>query len=184
MILRSKQPAMLLSYWVGGATSDTPDIDGLGNLGGHAANRLLTAARLQRALNVPIIVAGGQVYSDSGREAVISKRMLVGLGIDESSIIVEDQSLNTKQNAQNTQQILLERGYSRPILVTSAFHMERSVLNFTKLAINVTPYPADYFVSRQRALYFNKLAPNEGALQNSCIFFREWLGIVSARLVK
>lgn len=43
----------------GGATLDTPDIDGLGNFGGNAANRLLTAARLQRQLNVPVILSGG-----------------------------------------------------------------------------------------------------------------------------
>ncbi|MDF2635733.1 MAG: hypothetical protein K0R78_2607, partial [Pelosinus sp.] len=84
----------------GGATADTQDVDGLGNLGGSAANRLLTAARLQKKLDLPIILSGGQVYSDSGREAQISKRTLLSLGIPEDKILIEDQSLNTKQNAQ------------------------------------------------------------------------------------
>lgn len=168
----------------GGATSDTPDVDGEGNLGGSAANRLLTAARLQRNLNVPIILAGGQVYSDSGREAVIAKRMLIGLGIDESKIIIEDQSLNTKQNAQNVQKILEEKNFKKPILVTSAFHMERSMLNFQKAGADVFAYPADYMVNRQSNFYFNKLAPSAGALQGSAIFFQEWLAIWVARIIK
>ena len=167
----------------GGATSDTPDVDGLGNLGGNAANRFLTAARLQKKLDVPIILAGGQVYSDSGREAIIAKRMLLSLGVTESKILIEDQSLNTKQNAQNVQKILIEQEFQHPILVTSAFHMERSVINFHKVNVDVIPYPADYMVNRNRNFYFNKLAPSDEALKNSCIFFREWLGILAAKVI-
>lgn len=166
----------------GGATSDTPDVDGLGNLGGSAANRLLTAARLQKKLDLPVVLSGGQVYSDSGREAVIAKRMLLGLGVPEEKILIEDQSLNTKQNAQRVGQILKEKNYTRPILVTSAFHMERSVLNFAKQDVAVTPYPAGYTANRVSAFYFNKLAPSDGALADSCTFFREWLAIWVARL--
>lgn len=167
----------------GGATNGTPDIDGQGNLGGNAANRLLTAARLAKQLNVPLIVAGGQVYSDSGREAVVAKRILLGLGFADSQVIIEDQSLNTKQNAENVNKIMQERGYHKPLLITSAFHMERSILNFKKAGVAVTAYPADYMVSIKRDFYFNKLAPSAAALEGNAIFFREWLGIWAARLV-
>lgn len=167
----------------GGATSDTPDIGGAGNLSGPAANRLLTAARLQKMLDLPIVVAGGKVYADTGREAEIARRMLLGLGVPEGKIFAEDQSLNTKQNAQFTKQILDAHGWTRPLLVTSAFHMERSLLNFQKAGMDATPVPADYFVSRSRAFYCNRLAPSSAALDNSQIFFREWLGILVARMV-
>lgn len=167
----------------GGATSDTPDIDGAGNLSGPAANRLLTAARLQKKLDLPIVVAGGKVYADTGREAEIARRMLLGLGVPAMKIFLEDQSLNTKQNAQFTKRILDAHGWTQPLLVTSAFHMERSLLNFSKAGVEATPVPADYFVSRRRAFYFNRLAPSSTALDNSHIFFREWLGILVARLI-
>lgn len=167
----------------GGATSDTPDIDGAGNLSGPAANRLLTAARLQKALDLPIVAAGGKVYADTGREAEITRRMLLGLGVPEEKIFVEDQSQNTKQNAQFTKRLLDAHGWEQPLLVTSAFHMERSLLNFQKAGMRATPVPADYFVSRTRHFYFNRLAPSSAALDNSQIFFREWLGIWVARMV-
>jgi len=167
----------------GGATADTRDVDGLGNLGGSAANRLLTAARLQKKLNVPIILSGGQVYADSGREAQIAKRMLLSLGIPAEKIMIEDQSLNTKQNAQFVHKLLNEQGYSKPILVTSAFHMERSVINFHKENIDVVPYPSDYMVNKNHVFHYNKLAPSVGALRDNTVFLQEWLGILVAKMI-
>ena len=167
----------------GGATVGTPDIDGEGNLSGSAANRLLTAARLEHQLNVPIIVSGGKVFSDSGREAFVAKRMLEGIGIAEDKIIVEEHSLNTRQNAQLIHEIMQENGYKKPILVTSAFHIERSIMNFTKEGIEVTPVPADYLASGNNDVYLNKFVPSSGALQNSCIFFHEWLGMMGGKLM-
>ncbi|HBS60972.1 MAG TPA: YdcF family protein, partial [Firmicutes bacterium] len=52
----------------GGATSDTPDLSGLGGLSGSAANRLLTAVRLYNIHKVPIIFSGGQVFRDAANE--------------------------------------------------------------------------------------------------------------------
>lgn len=169
----------------GGATSSAPDIgEAEGNLSGSASARLLTAARLQKMLRVPIILSGGQVYADTGREAIIAKRLLVGLGVEESQIMIEDQSLNTKQNARFVHKILEENHFSSPILVTSAFHMERALINFDKEHVPVFPFPTDYMTNREDHFYFNKIAPSASALQDSALFFREWLGIAAAKLVK
>ncbi|KWX88306.1 hypothetical protein AMQ83_07625, partial [Paenibacillus riograndensis] len=86
----------------GGAGSGTPDIDGEGNLFGSAANRLLTTVRLYRQTGLPILFSGGQVFPDSGNEADIAKRQLIGLGVPERDIMAENRSLNTEQNAANT----------------------------------------------------------------------------------
>lgn len=166
----------------GGATLDTPNVDGVGHLTGGAANRLLTVARLAQENELPIIISGGKVFSDSGSEAQIGKRILMGLGIEEQRIIIEENSLNTDQNAILTKKIMQARNYSKPILVTSAFHMERSVLNFSKQGIIVVPYPTDYKVSRKNDFYFNKLTPKAYALENTNIFLWEWLGILGRKL--
>lgn len=169
----------------GGATSDTPDVTGKGQLSSHASNRLLTAALLQKKLNVPIILAGGQVYADSGAEAVIAKPILIGLGVAENKIFIDDKSLNTKQNAENVAKIIKDQKFNNPILVTSAFHMDRSVLNFNKAGLNVIPYPSDYMVNIHGGnFYFAKILPSSGALEGTVIVCREWLGILAARLVK
>lgn len=159
----------------GGATQDTPDLDGAGGLSGSPANRLLTTVRLYNRLHVPILVSGGQVYADSGREAVIAKRMLLSLGVKESDILVEDQSLTTRQNAKFSKEILKKNALAEPILVTSAFHMQRAVLDFQKEHVAVQPFPTDYMVNREHAFHYNKLSPSAWALQANAMVLQEKL---------
>lgn len=167
----------------GGATLDTPDVNGQGHLGAHAANRLITGIQLQRILQVPLIVAGGQVYAFSGPEAVIMKRVAAGLGAPAGQVIIESASLNTRQNAENVKRILNEYGFQRPILVTSAFHMPRAIWFFQQQGVAVVPYPADYLVNKAADLSVHKLYPSEGALWGSSLALREHLGFVGAKLL-
>jgi uncharacterized SAM-binding protein YcdF (DUF218 family) len=161
----------------GGATTDTPDIDGPGQLSGSAANRLLTTVRIYKEVNAPIIVSGGNVYSDSGNEAQIAKRQLVSLGVPENKIIMETKSLNTTQNAEFTKRILDNDHFKNPILVTSAFHMARSVKNFTNVGVPVEPYPTDYRVNQKTQWYLNKLVPSD--LSALRITLKEYLGLMA-----
>ena len=160
----------------GGATKDTPDVDGIGSLCSAPASRLLTAARLWRRIRVPVLISGGQVYADSGPEAWIGRRVLLGLGVPEADILMETESLNTTQNARYTAAMLKELGFSRPILVTSAFHMPRSVLCFQKQGIEVVPYPADFQANRAaRDFHYSRLRPQSDALSASAVVLQERL---------
>ena len=159
----------------GGAMADSPDVDGEGALCASPANRLLTAVRLQRMLDVPILLSGGQVYEDTGTEAKIAKRILLSLGVPEDKILVETRSINTRQNAQFSAEILRAHGLSHPILVTSAFHMNRSVLNFEKQGVAVEPYPADYLVSHHPVFHYTKLRPQTEALLDNVTVLQECL---------
>ncbi|WP_245692442.1 YdcF family protein [Sporomusa acidovorans] len=169
---------VMLSY---GATKDTPDVSGMGQLSGSSANRLLTTVRLHLKTRLPIIISGGQVFSDSGNEAQISKRILMDLGVPDNQIFIDDKSLTTTENALYTKEILLQHGFNSPILVASGFHMPRVVMNFERVGMDVLPYPADYRVSRTTHLYFNKFSPSSGALSNSGTALREYLGIAALR---
>lgn len=159
----------------GGATPDTPNQGETGNLCSMPAARLLTATELQHKLNIPVLVSGGQVYEDSGKEALIAQRELIRLGVPREKILVETESLNTRQNAAYSSRIMQQQGLQQPILVTSAFHMERSVLNFQKEGYEVTPFPTDYQVSREQRFHYNKLSPSAAALDCSTMYFREKL---------
>ena len=129
-----------------------------------------------------------QVYEDTGAEAKIAKRMLVSLGVPENMILVETKSINTTQNAKFSAEILREQGFSRPILVTSAFHMKRAVLNFEKQDITVTPYPADYQVTHHPVFHYTKLRPQTEALLNNVTVLAltlaesQWHGYLSGSL--
>ncbi len=161
----------------GGATGGTADLDGTGQLTGHSANRLLTTARMYKKTHLPIIISGGAVFKDSGNEAEIAKRQLVSLGIPQEKILLDRKSLNTEQNAKYTKEILVASNFKHPVLITSAFHMKRSVLNFEKQGVSVQPYPTDYITSNQIAIYGNQFVPS--GLENTRLALKEYLGILA-----
>ncbi len=159
----------------GGALQDTWDVDGEGTLCASSANRLLAAVRLQRLLHVPLLISGGQTDADSIAAAKVAKRVVMSLGVEEKDILVETQSANTNQNARYSAKILREHGFTEPILVTSAFHMRRSVLNFEKAGISVTPFPTDYQVGRFPVFRYTKLRPQTEALLCNVTVLQECL---------
>lgn len=165
----------------GGATMDTPNIDGHGHLSGSAANRLLTAAQLYHKYQLPILVSGGKVLETSGTEAEISQTILLGLGIPANKIIVENQSLNTTQNAEYSKKLLDYHGLSQPILVTSAFHMPRAVLQFQKAGIKVLPWPTDYQANVHSLISWFDFVPASSALTNIALSTKEYLGLAAIR---
>ena len=159
----------------GGALKDTPDVGGTGTLCSSPSARLLTTVRLYHMLHVPVVLSGGQVYEDSGPEAEIARRILIDMGVPEQDILVENKSINTRENAVFTSRILKDKNLEHPILVTSAFHMNRSVLNFQKEGVDVVPYPTDYMINRQHVFHYNKLMPQASALYMNSLVMQERL---------
>lgn len=112
-----------------------------------SSDRVWHAARLWKAGKAPIVVASGS------SERFASVPFLRDLGVPEEVIEVDDVSRNTEENAKYTEALLRDRldlkdGYAKPkiLLVTSAWHMRRSLLMFSRYAPNleVVPAPADY----------------------------------------
>lgn len=156
--------ADVIVFLGGGAIKDVQDVDGEGNLTSSASSRLLTAVRIQRLLNIPIILSGGQLYSDSGEEAIIAGRILQSLDVPTDKIILETKSLNTTQNAIYSAEIIREKNFHKPLVVTSAFHMRRAVLNFSGQGLEIIPYPTNFSVAKHEEFHYNDLRPQAAAL--------------------
>lgn len=165
-----------------GATPDTPDVDGAGMLSGDGESRLLTTYRLYRLTKLPIVLSGGQVFPDDGVEAEIARRQLLSLGVPATAVFVEDQSRTTEENAKYTSRLLALHHWRHPVLVTSAFHMRRAVLDFQQYGVHVQPYPCDYLVSRRPAWYANQFVPSAAALSLTWTALHEQLGTLEAWL--
>ncbi len=114
-------------------------------------DRIIYASQLYKQGKAPlIIVSGGRIdWKDYGdpESADMATVLINDLGIPKSAIIEEPKSLNTYENAVNVQKILDKRQIERVLLVTSAFHMPRSLRIFRKLKMDVIPAPSDYLVS-------------------------------------
>jgi len=168
-----------------GATLSSPDLSGSGNLSGSAANRLLAAARINKKTGLPIIFTGGQVFKTSGNEAEIAKRQLLDLGLSENAVIMENKSLNTTENANFTKVLLTKYNYTKPILLTSAFHMYRAVINFNNAGIkNLEIYPCDYSTNKKLSMDFNSFVPSSSSLGSSSLALHEYLGVLQLLIKK
>ncbi|MEW6213735.1 MAG: YdcF family protein [Nitrospirota bacterium] len=160
----------------GGVYDRAPDLSGIGAPSGDMLERFATAIRLQKRLNIPIIVSGGSAFKNKKPEAPIVKRFLIDLGVPANKVIVEDKSRDTIENAKYTVKICKKSGYKKPLLVTSANHMKRSLLSFEKAGVKVMPFPAGFRTWQNKKYEWKDYLPNAGALRDSYIAMNEYLG--------
>jgi uncharacterized SAM-binding protein YcdF (DUF218 family) len=87
---------------------------------------------------IPVLASGGGIEHRTPF-AETMKHLLAGEGVPASMIWVEDHSRNTFESAVNVAEILREKGISRIVLVTEAYHMARAERCFRKQGLQVTP---------------------------------------------
>jgi uncharacterized SAM-binding protein YcdF (DUF218 family) len=145
-----------------------------------SGERLTIAARLARDLpDAKIIHTGGQGTFIQGQvtESEGAGQLFRDFGIDADRIILEDASRNTWENAVFTKELVKPEPGQRWLLVTSAYHMPRSMGVFEAAGwTGVTPYPVDYRTrgAVDRALGFNGASKG---LRRFDIAFKEWVGM-------
>jgi uncharacterized SAM-binding protein YcdF (DUF218 family) len=160
----------------GGVYDKVPDLSGVGAPTEDMIGRLVTAVRLQKKINIPIIVSGGAVFKGRKAEAPIVKRFLIDLGVPDKKIIIEDKSRDTIENARYTAEICKRLGYKKPILVTSAYHMKRSVMSFKKVNMDVIPFPSNFKTWKSRKYGWEDYLPR--SLGNSSAAINEYMGFL------
>jgi uncharacterized SAM-binding protein YcdF (DUF218 family) len=167
----------------GGIIDKVPDFSGYGIPTDRMIGRIVTAVRLQKKMDIPIIVSGGKSNLSNSSEALIVKRFLIDLGVKEDQIKIDEKSRDTIENAKHIREICLRNDYKNPILITSASHMKRSVLSFKKVGIDVMPYPANFKSADINDYGWLNYLPRASSLGRTSAAFREYLGILFYRLV-
>ena len=164
----------------GGVICSSPEELGRGSLASDSLKRIVYGKRLHEVYGLPIIVSAGNVFktADCEPEALIAKRMLVELGMNEEQIFLEDESRNTWENARYVRKLYRP---GKVILVTSSYHMRRSMYCFESNDISCIPAPTDYKIRRARYKYRSFL-PRMTSFSGSHLAMREWLGLVYYRV--
>ncbi len=153
----------------------------------EAGERVVEGAMLARRFpSVPLIYSGGSanIFYESMSEAEAAKEILVGLGVSPARILYDHTSRTTGENAEETVKLVaaLPGGLNgRYLLVTSAYHMPRSIGVFRKAGLDVIAWPVDFRSRGAQDLwrFFDK--PSEG-LRRVDIIVREWSGLLAYRL--
>ena len=152
----------------------------------QSVDRLLQTISLYKSGKVKkILLSGGSgsITRPEEREAMIVYRVLQEAGIPENDIIIENQSRNTYENAVYSAQILREKNINgRLLLITSSFHMRRSLACFHKLNLHPDAYPVDPRSHRNFYTPENSVIPHPGALLIWDTLLHEWTGIFTYRL--
>jgi uncharacterized SAM-binding protein YcdF (DUF218 family) len=142
--------------------------------------RLDEAWRLYRIQPRPIIVSGGHVNpftADKG-ENKIARDYLIRWGVPAADVFGEAKSRDTFESAVEVQKLLREKAYKRYLLVTSAVHMPRSMLVFSRLAPEPVPAPGDYSLGALEWTHFS-FFPNEHAASKLSGTLHEYLGLIN-----
>lgn len=117
------------------------------------------------------------------KEADYLEKLSLSLGIDKARLTIERNSRNTHEHALEMSKMLSNNG--KWVLITSAFHMPRSLGCFKKERLNVIPYPVDYKTKVEMFDNISLIAffPSPGNLSRFSIAIHEWLGLVAYRFM-
>lgn len=155
------------------------DIDDTEKLHTMSYSRMVTAYQLYHEYqknNQPCTI----LISGKGRgntsEAELFSEDFKKMGIPDSDIIKEDQSMNTYQNAKFSNEILKKMGNSSLYLVTSGFHMKRSVALFQTFGLKPIPQASD-FIDTEITVF-----PNSYNAAFTFVMLKEVVGIWQVQL--
>jgi uncharacterized SAM-binding protein YcdF (DUF218 family) len=147
--------------------------------GGWNDRRTLHGARLyKRGIAQRIIVTGADLASEQDTtmpEAERMKHLLVLLGVPVDAITAEDAARNTAENIANVKKIV---GDEPVALVTSAYHMKRSLKLARRGALRAYAFPTDFAASAGQQSVWDNWLPTVEALHLSAVSLREYVSII------
>ncbi len=149
-----------------------------------AADRIIEGMRLARTYpDAKLVVTGGSgsLTGKSKPEAEKARDLLAALGFSGPRFLFETKARNTVENAVFTKELVQPKPGEVWLLVTSAFHMPRSVGSFRAIDFPVTPWPVDYR-SHLPERFGLSMDTRDEALMRFGVAVREWIGLIAYRL--
>ena len=147
-----------------------------------AAERLTATVAMRR--NNPhlrvLYTGGGRALSEGDpTEAELARMFFASQSLPAQEVLYESASRNTHENAVLSAQLQGADTSRRWLLVTSAWHMPRSMATFTHAGWNVTAYPVDFRTGHPTPWTAYGL---ESGIRSWQLLVHELLGTVAYRL--
>jgi uncharacterized SAM-binding protein YcdF (DUF218 family) len=148
---------------------------------GSAAARIVTMLQLARRYpDARIVFSGGSasLIQAPVPEAPIAGKLLDEFDLSRDRTVLESDSRTTAENATFTRKLISPKPGERWLLVTSAFHMPRSIGVFRKAGFEVEAYPVDWRTRgwRDGAMPFDMLS---AGLARVDVAVHEWVGLIA-----
>lgn len=130
--------------------------------------RVIMTHRLLRDGKARFVIPSGG--SDEGQ---LMGDQLRDWGVDGERIVLEPKARNTRENAVYSAEIIRARGWKRVLVVTSAFHMKRSVECFNAVGLEFDTLAVDFRATRRPRSW---VQPRAQFLATSSAMVRELFG--------
>jgi uncharacterized SAM-binding protein YcdF (DUF218 family) len=159
----------------GGTIGSSPEENNSGSLTGDAFKRALYGLYIAEKYKLPLLYSGGKLFdSERQSESEIALKILAKYSSGKIKIHGEDKSRTTYENALYTKEKFNPR---KIILVTSAYHMKRSVYVFRKSGLDCVPAPTDYKIDSGK---FNVTSyiPKSGEMDMIYRGLKEYAGLI------
>jgi uncharacterized SAM-binding protein YcdF (DUF218 family) len=136
--------------------------------------------RIKESENTSTSAAGN--FGEGSYEC--SAPLLIDLGVPPSEIVAFDEPRNTEEEARRIKEEFGED--AKIVLVTSAWHMRRSLLLFRRAGLDVIPSAADREMSLRRGLplEFKEFLPDANALLRNSYATKEWVAYFGYRWLR
>jgi len=141
---------------------------------GCSVLRLLEGVRLWKAMPRSKLVLTGGIIPGLNTEVSIAKTladMAQDLGVPAGAMVLESQSWTTEDQARLVAPVVGKNAFA---LVTSGYHMPRSVLIFEREGLRPVKAPCDFF-ARKILVNYDTLIPNANGLRLSQIATQEYM---------
>lgn len=151
---------------------------------GEAAERMSAPVGLMRKYRkLELVFSGGEgrLIATGTTEAELARAFYEEQGVDMVRVRLEGNSRNTRENAIQIAKLLGDKCMQPWLLVTSAWHMMRSMEEFEAVGCNVTAYPVDFRTSSRWDWTDYSLAYSLVKWQTA---LHEWLGLYVYRLTR
>ena len=148
------------------------------------ADRVVHTVQLYKlGLIDKILISGGsaRIIDIGEREADQIRDVMVLMGVPDSVIMLDNQTRNTHESAVEVKSMLARAGYTARdcLLITSAFHMRRSLACYRKVGLPLDTFSTDFYA--HQSIYYpdSFLIPKIEALIIWHKLVHEWIGFAA-----
>ena len=153
----------------------------------RGADRVTHSIQLYKlGLIKKILVSGGsgRLLGEDEPEANKFKKVMLMAGVSDADIILENTTRNTHESAVAVKKILDSLNFKAEdcLLITSAFHMRRSIACYRKVGLVLESFSTDFYSVPDKPIIPTIIIP---AVQGFIIWeklFKEWTGLTAYKI--
>lgn len=154
---------------------------------GRGADRVTHTVQLYKlGLIKKILISGGsgRLMTEGEPEADKFKAAMMMMGVPDSVISIENETRNTAESAMAVKKMLnnLHIKSEDCLLITSAFHMRRSLACYRHQGVALEPFTTDFFAHPREFYPDTLILPKVEAMGHWNKLIKEWVGFVAYKM--